>query len=545
MLDGLENLISLNLIKNKIVKIEANSFLSLKKLFSLNLNRNFIKNLNKDSFNGLSNLKVLSLNSNEGLDLAYDSFNPCISLTLIDLSRNKIKTLDSRLFNLNESLRVVKLSQNQLRILDFLKNSKNLEILDIRGCENNFDQIFCTNLKLLQISCNLVKKFDLKNLKNIQCLCVEDIIELEKSPFEMLENLDFLCITTQRILKNGLTAENFNGLKDLKYLYLNVSELNQMDEVKETIFTNLFDSELNDSNKNKYNPENNEKFHRITLQNKSLHQVLYSKIMSKVRFNEPSADPNDLIQKLDDKNKEDYGYYLLRSNYKRVKPHSKYTQEGARPQSPNTPYSNLKDEILANIPRHSESVFRQTTRAGQETDPNKRIFIQRCSDTYNEHSIRGQSASQPYCYITKDPHSNLVPPEYTKSKYGSYPTWGPDETGIRTRSHFVGEPAEKFVNIDMYKRPLTNQAGQIIFDYGRPNNGYYLQRHQYDNTWFNSSLKLNQTDILKSIRPKTKSEYRSLNDLDKKMVRSKTAEWPFRTEYTGRYAIQETNLEKL
>lgn len=50
--------------------------------------------------------------------------------------------------------------------------------------------------------------------------------------------------------------------------------------------------------------------------------------------------------------------------------------------------------------------------------------------------------------------------------------------GFRTRSHFVAEPAEKFVNIDMYKRPLTNQPGQIIFDYGRPNNGYYLQRHQ-------------------------------------------------------------------
>jgi len=50
--------------------------------------------------------------------------------------------------------------------------------------------------------------------------------------------------------------------------------------------------------------------------------------------------------------------------------------------------------------------------------------------------------------------------------------------GFRTRSHYVAEPAEKFVSIDMYKRPLTNQPGKIIFDHGRPNNGYYLQRNQ-------------------------------------------------------------------
>lgn len=77
-------------------------------------------------------------------------------------------------------------------------------------------------------------------------------------------------------------------------------------------------------------------------------------------------------------------------------------------------------------------MFRQTTRAtptGEEKPVDERIFIQRCSDTYNQHLIRGMSASQPFCYITKDPYSNFLPPEYTKSKYGAYPTWGPDEPG--------------------------------------------------------------------------------------------------------------------
>jgi hypothetical protein len=29
----------------------------------------------------------------------------------------------------------------------------------------------------------------------------------------------------------------------------------------------------------------------------------------------------------------------------------------------------------------------------------------------------------------------------------------------------------------MYRRPPTARSGQIIFDHGRPNDGYYLQRN--------------------------------------------------------------------
>lgn len=108
----------------------------------------------------------------------------------------------------------------------------------------------------------------------------------------------------------------------------------------------------------------------------------------------------------------------------------------------------------------------------------ERLFNERHCDTYSQHLIRGKSASQPYCFITKEAHNNNVPPEYTSSMYGAYPTWGVEDTGFRTRSHYVAEPVARLVNIDVYKRPLTNQPGRIIFDHGRPNNGYFLQRHQ-------------------------------------------------------------------
>lgn len=38
--------------------------------------------------------------------------------------------------------------------------------------------------------------------------------------------------------------------------------------------------------------------------------------MNKIRFNEAPEANNDLYEKLDGKNKEDFGYYLLRTNYK-------------------------------------------------------------------------------------------------------------------------------------------------------------------------------------------------------------------------------------
>ena len=108
----------------------------------------------------------------------------------------------------------------------------------------------------------------------------------------------------------------------------------------------------------------------------------------------------------------------------------------------------------------------------------KRHYLERYADLYNQNLIRGKSGLLPFCFITKDAYSNNLPPEYTASRYGSYPTWGPEETGFRTRSHYVAEPTEKFANIDMYRRPFTNQNGGIVFDHGRPNNGYYLQRNQ-------------------------------------------------------------------
>jgi hypothetical protein len=81
-----------------------------------------------------------------------------------------------------------------------------------------------------------------------------------------------------------------------------------------------------------------------------------------------------VVNSIDSQSQRDLGYLLLRNNYavsflstfmitntkkmilkvyfiQRIKPYSKYTSEGARPQSPNRPYSLLSDELVKKNPQ--------------------------------------------------------------------------------------------------------------------------------------------------------------------------------------------------
>lgn len=83
-----------------------------------------------------------------------------------------------------------------------------------------------------------------------------------------------------------------------------------------------------------------------------------------------------------------------------------------------------------------------------------------------------------FTYVTPQAYTSKLPDEYNGSMGEGYPKWYPNRAGERTLGHLRGgEPAERYVSIDMYRRPPTARAGQIIFDHGRPNDGYYLQRN--------------------------------------------------------------------
>ena len=63
-----------------------------------------------------------------------------------------------------------------------------------------------------------------------------------------------------------------------------------------------------------------------------------------------------------------------------------------------------------------------------------------------------------------------------------------------------------------------------------------------NNTWFNSSIKLNRNGILDSIEPKTQQEYKNANEQRLGLTRSKTMMWPYSSEYVSKYTLREKKL---
>jgi hypothetical protein len=83
-----------------------------------------------------------------------------------------------------------------------------------------------------------------------------------------------------------------------------------------------------------------------------------------------------------------------------------------------------------------------------------------------------------YTYVTPEAYTWKLPEKYNGSLSDGYPKWYPNKAGERTLAHLnEGQPVERYVSIDMYRRAPTARSGQIIFDHGRPNDGYYLQRN--------------------------------------------------------------------
>lgn len=87
-------------------------------------------------------------------------------------------------------------------------------------------------------------------------------------------------------------------------------------------------------------------------------------------------------------------------------------------------------------------------------------------------------AGTEYTFVTPEAYTSKLPEKYNGSQADGYPKWYPNRAGDRTLAQMRDTvPVERYVSIDMFRRPPTGRSGQIIFDHGRPNDGYYLQRN--------------------------------------------------------------------
>ncbi|CAF1016207.1 unnamed protein product [Rotaria sp. Silwood1] len=238
-----------------------------------------------------------------------------------------------------------------------------------------------------------------------------------------------------------------------------------------------------------------------------------------------------------------WGQAILRSKTSLIKPYSKYTQEGLRPRSPNAPYTILTKEQESSIDRTASPLFFNKSRISTSTGAYRR-FRQRQTDSLPMSHLRTGGAvggGTEYTYITPQAYTSKLPEKYNGSNADGYPKWYPNRAGERTSAHSQeGIPIERYVSIDMFRRPPTARSGQIIFDHGRPNDGYYLQRNGYNTTWFGSNIELNRRHILDSIQPKTIAEYAQEKANQQDRYQKANDKWPYLSEYGEQFVLGTT-----
>lgn len=111
------HLTTLDLTKNQIANLTADTFALAMNLKQLELTTNAIRLIDEQAFVGLSRLRVLYLDNNRIESLAAMTFKPLIQLHTIRLNKNRIKVIPVALFAENQRLANIYLHENAIEWL--------------------------------------------------------------------------------------------------------------------------------------------------------------------------------------------------------------------------------------------------------------------------------------------------------------------------------------------------------------------------------------------------------------------------------------------
>ncbi|KAH9488019.1 hypothetical protein Btru_067300 [Bulinus truncatus] len=211
-----------------------------------------------------------------------------------------------------------------------------------------------------------------------------------------------------------------------------------------------------------------------------------------------------------------------------------------RPRTPNDQYTVLTELQLKNMKKDATPFFMLEDRDSESQKgltilptPKARFAASTSQYLFRDNPTR----SHPHCWIDeqwqRDPSE-----QHNTCRLGASLRWGPSKTGERTISHFHKEDVHRYLNIDMYKRPPTNIPSVVVMKYGRPGDGYYEQRNPNFNTWFGSTHRLNEMNILTNIRSKTFADYDQFKKVEQNYHRHLASRWPEITEYTDKYLLR-------
>ncbi|CAG9134951.1 unnamed protein product [Plutella xylostella] len=241
---ALENLISLNLTRNKIKFVDELGFGHKcgSTLQSIDLSENDVMSLPADSeLLHLRRLARLFLQGNKLAALPPDVFTDLLELKLVNLSNNAIRALPDRLFHNTREIREIYMQHNELESLPrgIFNRLEQLLVLDLSANKLRSDHIEdetfggLIRLVVLDLSHNLVAGITTKMFKDLFFLQIlnlsnNSIDHIEDNAFSPLFNLHTLNLGNNKLLT--IEGHVFNGLYILNKLSLNNNKLSFISE---------------------------------------------------------------------------------------------------------------------------------------------------------------------------------------------------------------------------------------------------------------------------------------------------------------------------
>ncbi|XP_043830850.1 toll-like receptor 13 [Dromiciops gliroides] len=231
---NLSNLVDLRLEWNYIWDIGPGAFQGLKNLTFLNLVENKLEKINS-SFEGLSNLKTLLLSHNQITWIHENAFVPLVNLQYLSLSRNAITNFSNVLAAVQHlpRLEVLDLTNNTIAFLNcsstFRLSFTKLILMRNKLVDLDFSTLSLPNLTTLDVSQNAIQNVYLETLYHVRSLNLSGTqMKVENLQAKHLQNLVELDLSGINSSLSGV-CHLLQNLPRIKTLFLKKNRINSED----------------------------------------------------------------------------------------------------------------------------------------------------------------------------------------------------------------------------------------------------------------------------------------------------------------------------
>ncbi|EDW31947.1 GL10699 [Drosophila persimilis] len=226
---------------NEIANVDEHSFAALNNLTDLELNNNRLNSLPVGVFKNLNRLKKLALSYNH-LEINWSTFRGLLSLQRLQLKSNQIRSLQDGVFYVMRNIESIELDHNQISSLSRqgLFNLTKLHHLSLSN--NSISRIeldtweFTQSLESLDLSHNSISEFKPQHLDCLQRLKQLNLAHnklqyLQENTFDCVKNLEELNLRRNRlswIIEDQSAVAPFKALRKLRRLDLHGNNLKQI-----------------------------------------------------------------------------------------------------------------------------------------------------------------------------------------------------------------------------------------------------------------------------------------------------------------------------